>query len=447
MCLTGGTSLPRRRRSLPPPIRSTRPSQKRVAGKASLDDVEIDASWQLESGPNRSVRIWGSGLGIWEKTVQFRLSREQVVSVLKMLLDAKVGTIPQPGAKPPAPVAKAPIQLRGELTVVAGDVRFHRQQVTKGEQSEALAALVTRILEFSEKAAADGMRASNLQDGLAKVADGTLAPQTFSAVVRRAGDREHEPGGESFLLRMEGRRVTDRLMPKGQLPPPARELTLSDADFRKLVLRLREDDPESLARNTYAPVYTDVTVAVLGHDKNVPARAYLDVTAETHGEKQKAFDRMYALFRELHERVQKEGTPAKGPAAAADREAEPRFLRRALPRQNREHEADHAHADEQPARRLPAVERPRPEATKRPGPRRARSKRDFCAEAKRNPARRGREKDQAQCGAWLSPQYRGRDLSIRSAQRLMPPARLRTFSKPFSSRNATALPLRPPVRQ
>ena len=315
-CLTGGTLLPAATAKPPAADPLDAALEKRVAGKASLDDVEIDASWLLESGPNRSVRIWGSGLGIWEKTVQFRLSREQVVSVLKMLLDAKAGMIPQPGAKPPAPVAKAPIQLRGELTVVAGDVRFHRQQVTKGEQSEALAALVTRIIEFSEKAAADGIRASNLQDGLAKVADGTLAPQTFSAAVRRQATASTEPGGESFLLRMEGRRVTDRLMPKGQLPPPARELTLSDADFRKLVLRIREDNPESLARNTYAPVYTDVTVAVLGHDKNVPARAYLDVTAETHGEKQKAFDRMYALFRELHERVQKEGTPAKGPAAA-----------------------------------------------------------------------------------------------------------------------------------
>ena len=42
----------------------------------------------------------------------------------------------------------------------------------------------------------------------------------------------------------------------------------------------------------------------------------LDVTAETHGEKQKAFDRMYTVFRELHERVQKEGAAAKSAAGA-----------------------------------------------------------------------------------------------------------------------------------
>jgi hypothetical protein len=283
-----------------------------ASGRTNLDDLQVDASWQLEQG-NRSVRIWGTGVGIWEKSVQFPLTREQLLTVVNMLVDAKVGTIPQPGAKAAVPKAKAPLQLRGELTVIAGDVRTHRQQLTKGEQLEALSQLVGRILAFSEKAAAGGMKASSLQDGLAKVADGSLAPQTFSAFVRRAVTGESS--GDSFLLRVEGRHVSDRLMPKGQLPPPPRELTLSDSEFRKMALLLRSDDPASMAPTTYAPTYTDVTVAVLDYDKNIPARPYLDVTAETHGEKQKAFDRMYTVFRELHERVQKEGaatTPATG---------------------------------------------------------------------------------------------------------------------------------------
>ena len=282
-----------------------------ASGRASLDDFQLDASWQLEHA-NRSVKIWGTGVGIWEKSVQFPMTREQILTVVNMLLDAKVGMMPQPGAKAAVPKAKAPLQLRGELTVIAGDVRTRRQQLTKGEQLEPLSQLVGRILAFSEKAAAGGVKASSLQDGLAKVGDGTLAPQAFTAFVRRAAT---EKAGESFLLRVEGRHVSDRLMPKGQLPPSPRELTLSDSDFRKLALLLRSDDPASMAPTTYAPTYTDVTVAVLDYNKNIPARPYLDVTAETHGEKQKAFDRMYTAFRELHERVQKEGkavTPATG---------------------------------------------------------------------------------------------------------------------------------------
>ena len=192
------------------------------------------------------------------KSVQFPLTREQILTVVNMLLDAKVGAIPQPGAKAAVPKTKAPLQLRGELMVIAGDVRTHRQQLTRGEQLEPLSQLVGRILAFSEKAAAGGLKASSLQDGLAKVGDGTLAPQTFSAFVRRAAT---EDTGESFLLRVEGRHVSDRLMPKGQLPPSPRELTLSDSDFRKLALLLLSEDPASMAPTTYAPTYTDVTVA------------------------------------------------------------------------------------------------------------------------------------------------------------------------------------------
>ena len=282
--------------------------EKRASGKGSLDDVEIEASWQLTEA-NRSVHIWGSGVGIWENSVQFRLSREQVLEVIQMLLEAKVGAIPDPGSKK-APAPKAPLQLRGELTVVVGDEKFHRQQLSRGDQSEALRQVTTRILEFSEKAAKGGIRATSLQDGLAKVGDGTLVPQAFSAFVRRQTTAS-QPEGDSYLLRIKGRHVSDRMMPRGEVPPPPKELTISDEDVRKLARAIGETDPASFARTTYAPTYTDVTVEVLDYERNTPARPYLDVTAETHGEKQKAFDRMYALLRELHERVQKEGTPAK----------------------------------------------------------------------------------------------------------------------------------------
>ena len=37
-----------------------------ASGRASLDDFQLDASWQLEHA-NRSVKIWGTGVGIWER--------------------------------------------------------------------------------------------------------------------------------------------------------------------------------------------------------------------------------------------------------------------------------------------------------------------------------------------------------------------------------------------
>lgn len=297
----------------------------RIQGKAPLDDVAIEASWQREPG-YQTARIWGTGLGIWQNRTQFRLAREEVISILKILVAARVGAMPSPGAKKPPPSpGKAPLRLLGQLQVSAGSEQTSLHQLTKGEQSDALRELVASILALSEKAAKNGVGASSFRDGLEKLAAGTLAPPTFEAVVRR----QAAPGaaaGESWLLRMKGPRVTDRLMPRDAPPPPARELTISEAEFQGIARLLRENDPTSFPTNTWAPTYTDVTVEVLDHDRTVAARPYLGVTPETHGAQQKSFDRIYEQFRALHERVQKEGKPAadaEGRAAGAPRPASP----------------------------------------------------------------------------------------------------------------------------
>ena len=291
--------------------------EQRIRGKADVRDVEIDASWQREPG-NTSVKVWGSGVGIWQNRTQFRLTRDQVVSLLKILSAARVGAMRPPGAKSPAKAPaveppKSPLRVLGTLTVVVGSESTTLNQLTRGEQSEPLRELVLAILSFCEKAAKTGVTVSSMQDGLSKLAAGTLAPETFEAVVQRRESSKDAGAGESWLLRVNGLRVSDRLMPRGQAPPPARNLTLSREDFLKLARLLEANDPAALPRNPYAPAYTDMSIEVLGQDRMIPARAYLDVTPETHGEKQLAFDRLYEAFRALHEQAQKDGTPVSDP--------------------------------------------------------------------------------------------------------------------------------------
>lgn len=283
--------------------------EERIGAKAGLGDVEITAWWQLEQG-GRSARIWGNGVGVWKQKVQFRLSRDEVVSLLKMLLAADFGSMRPPASSvPPTPKTGSPRRLVGELTVVVGSLQKTLQQRDRGEQSEPLRELIQSILNVGEKAAKAGVTASSLQDGLRKLSAGTLAPETFEAVAQRREETKSGGGGESWVLRINGLRVTDRLMPKGQTPPPPRELTLSRADFLRIVKLLEDNDPTALPRNVYAPAYTDVTIEILDRDRTIAARPYLGVTSETHGPRQQAFDRIYEAFRALHERVQKEGTP------------------------------------------------------------------------------------------------------------------------------------------
>lgn len=302
--------------------------EQRIRGKAGLEDVEIAASWARDAGYT-SVKVWGSGVGIWQNRTQFRLSRDQVVSLLKILSAAKVGAMVPPDAKAPAAEPpKSPLRLLGTLSVVVGPERKSLNQLARGAQSEPLRELVLAILSFCEKAATAGVTASGMKDGLSKLAAGTLAPETFEAVVQRREDPKGASAGESWLLRINGLRITDRLMPKGQAPPPARMLTLSREDFLRLARLLQENDPGNLPNNVFAPAYTDLRVEVLGQDRTISARAYLGVTSETHGAKQQAFDRLYEAFRALHERVQKDGVPVadpedRPPAARARPSAKP----------------------------------------------------------------------------------------------------------------------------
>lgn len=293
--------------------------EQRIQGKAGLGDVEIAATWQREEG-STSARVWGSGVGVWEDRTQFRLSGDEVVSLLKILSAARVGAMKPPNSKAPAAQApRSPLRVVGTLTVVVGSESTTLSQLTRGEQSEPLRELILAILSFCEKAAKTGVTASSMQDGLSKLAAGTLAPETFEAVVQRRADSKDPSAGQSWLLRINGLRITDRLMPKGQAPPPARTLTLPREDFLRLVRLLEANDPAALPGNVYAPAYTDMSIEVLGRDRMIPARAYLNVTPETHGEKQQAFDRLYEAFRALHERVQKNGAPVADPARDRER--------------------------------------------------------------------------------------------------------------------------------
>ena len=100
-----------------------------------------------------------------------------------------------------------------------------------------------------------------------------------------------------------------------------------------------------------------MSIEVLGQDRKIPARSYLDVTPETHGEKQLAFDRLYEAFRALHEQAQKDGTPVSDPKRSryAGRDGRPASRRLRLPRQHRKDEPDRCRTHEEPPGGLPGV--------------------------------------------------------------------------------------------
>lgn len=297
----------------------------RAEGKVPLDDVRIDANWRRGT-EIVSSRVYGTGTGIWREKTQFTLSRDQVLALLQEIRKARFGAMPRFFGSEEAEGedesgkerekekehSREKVYLRGSLTVRVGADVKRVAQYMEGDQNEAFAALVERVLSASEKAAGKGVGTSSLSDGLAAVALGKLAPETLQVFVQhRAGRPGASDPAEGWTLRIDGRRVFDR---SGGPAGTERVLVLPDPDFQRLVALLRENDVAALPRNLYSPGYVRLEVRLLDRNADLTARRYAGKTATSLGAKQQAFDRVYAALLALHERAQKEGAAA--PAGA-----------------------------------------------------------------------------------------------------------------------------------
>jgi hypothetical protein len=298
--------------------------EKRIRGQASLDDVRIDVSWHSVA-VYASARIYGNGIVICDGRLQFTVTKDAVLSILRDLRKARFGSMaPHYGEYGEDERSEGP-RLKGSIAVRAGSVLKTVLQLVDGEQSKELEALAKRILEVCRGAAQKGIGSSNLADGLDKLGSRALVPETLEITLQRRADGAEKTSGETtWILDLEGRRVTDRLMPAGQMPPPPRVLVLPEADFLSLIRLLAEAHVSEIPINVYEPLYTDLRVTVLNWSCFISGRKFLNMTAETHGEKQKAFDRIYEALRALHERVQTEGKTVRvaAPSPGGRKEAQ-----------------------------------------------------------------------------------------------------------------------------
>lgn len=279
---------------------------KRIRGRAPLDDVRVDVEWPVD-GRLTSARVYGNGVGIWDRSSQFRLPKTQVLAILKALQAGKFGSMPERFGESEGDERNEGPRLKGRISVRVGSISKTVIQLMEGEQSSEFGALAQRLLGICRVSARTGVGATGLADGLEKVAAGSLAPEAFQATVQWRADQA--AGGGGWILQVEGRRILDEVLPGGKAPPPPQKvLILPEADFESLLKRVSERHPHAIPINVYSPEYTDLHLSVLRSTRSISGRRFLGMTPETKGEFQKDFDDIYEAFRALHERVRAEGT-------------------------------------------------------------------------------------------------------------------------------------------
>lgn len=297
--------------------------QRATAGGGAWRELHVLVECAGDAGM-RQAEVFGNGVAIWDRRRQHELSREELVALLERFRRAGfagfqemygtiVREIPIPQDAPPGedPGWLAAIQVICRVVLTLDGVTKQSVQLAKGPRSEELDALARSVLDAVRPAPGAGVGAEDLNDGLARIGDGGLAPETLRLLLHRKPEAAAVEGGEeAWILRLEGRRaaVEPFRQPGGYGGPVT--LELPEAEVARVAALLAEAGVGALPENLWAPHYTDLVVEVLDHEARVQARRFRGMTASTHGEAQERFDRLYTALADLAHRVLREGAPA-----------------------------------------------------------------------------------------------------------------------------------------
>ncbi|MGZ8851475.1 MAG: hypothetical protein ACXW3E_14265 [Thermoanaerobaculia bacterium] len=287
-----------------------------------LEQLRIAADLMTEGMPGQQVVIYGNGNAVWNNRVQFQLDEAKVRQILALYdaahFDALSSSVDGKVLRRRASIRAGNYAHEAFETLEEEDERMReiqerrerkpgtereaeeraeeqrRREQGKIESGPVLTTLVDSIFDIVAPVSQQGgVSAESVEDGLQKIAAGTLAPETLSltVMVKPEVGRGDDTGG--FMLRIEdGSVVTSTYQGQqaGFGSPATRRL--SSTRLREIASKLASFDPEGLPINLYSPRYEEVTIAVMNRRKNILARQFAGLDATKHGEAQTRYDSM-----------------------------------------------------------------------------------------------------------------------------------------------------------
>jgi len=265
--------------------------ERAVEGRgAAWDDLHLLAECTTDGG-FRQVEVFGDGVTIWNRGRQYTLDEKRVAGLLETIDRADFAEMDELYGQEEL---DAVMRIICRVVLTVDGVTKQVGQLAEGPQNEKLKGLSRTILHDAFEPPEVGVTADDLDDGLAKIADGRLAPQALHVILNRKPDdfalSRGEPG---YILRIDGRKASvQRLSAKGGYAAST-ERTLSDEEMAKLTSLLAEQQVGTLPANLYAVHYTDLVIEVLDRSQRIQARQFANTTRSTHGEAQVRYDRAF----------------------------------------------------------------------------------------------------------------------------------------------------------
>jgi hypothetical protein len=253
------------------------PGGKPVLNKSGVKAV---VAW---GGRSAEVTFGGPGrpaVGVFDGATQFALDAARAADLQASFEAAKVAELPAKIGGTPGRSGRVgpadPPPLVGWVTVRDGtETVANANQLGGGHQSPELARFAAAVLGACESSAKAGVRATDLTDGLAKVASGAVGPHglglTYTCVPSFL-DAGYSPG--TGLTVADG--VATARHWDGVRWGRAFRLTLTPADLTALAKALADKGLPAIPDETGAAVPTELLVTVLG------TRKHLRATPETY---------------------------------------------------------------------------------------------------------------------------------------------------------------------
>ncbi len=255
-------------------------------------DIDVDCT---DGTARRSLEVINGAVAILNNEVQVRLDAAERTSLIDLLAGADFANFDERyGEVRNAEKQEAPLRVSCRVRAEIGGVTKSSAQLFDGEQSEKLLRLAGALIDTVEPRAAGGETAHSIEDGLAKISAGELAPEVLQVRWLSLPGTEHEQPG--LIVRIRRGRIERQAYTPGVDIGGTTSRALTPSQLQTLIRAFEDAEFWQLPLNLEADGLNEIQVSILAQTKTVIARpGFKAATAE----QQTAFAKLLSGLAEL----------------------------------------------------------------------------------------------------------------------------------------------------
>lgn len=273
-----------------------------AALRRALSDPKISFGFSVHCSNEQSVRaarLYPSGAAVLDRKIQVRIRGEMRHEILEDFLSSGFTFFSSRyGGKSEKERSGGPLRVSCRIEATVDGLRKESAQLADGEQSEALLKLAASLLDRLESLTPGGIDAKSLEDGLAKIVEGILGPESLVIRLVHVPDKNNAKDGE--ILRVDSARWSWRSYRPGKAGSTATEWAPLPKGFEKSFANVAiREQFWALPINVPGAGHSEIEVRVLDHSKTVVSRNFTRIEPGTLQAEKDRFDAVADALRQL----------------------------------------------------------------------------------------------------------------------------------------------------